>query len=163
MSHRKFWHQFWENRCVTLVDTEPEEDTAAATTEPPVGAVQMTEEDYNEYSAMLDSVTEAALRDGRERKQRLRQRLWLVQERIRRHTDRDRRSTTRDKRTLTRDRRTVSRDRGTSTRDVDRVSSGSVESDHIHVVYFKDEEATPSIAHRFLHYVHYNDKEEDED
>ena len=53
MSHRKFWDQFWENRCVTLVDTEPEEDTAAAATEPPVGAVQMTEEDYKEYSAML--------------------------------------------------------------------------------------------------------------
>ena len=66
MSHRKFWDQFWEHRCVTLVDTEPEEDTA---TEPPAGAGEMTEEDYKEYSAMLDYVTEAALRDGRERKQ----------------------------------------------------------------------------------------------
>ena len=61
------------------------------------------------------------------------------------------------------DKRTTSMDKRTSTRDVDRVSSGSVESDHIRIVYFKDKEATPSNAHRFLHYVHYNGKEEDED
>ena len=141
MSHRKFWDQFWEHRCVTLVDTEPEEEEDAAT-EPPAGAGEMTEEDYNEYSAMLDGVAEAAeaaLRDIRERKQRLRQRLWLVQERIRRH--KDRRSTTRGKRTPTMDKRTHARDRRTPTRDVDRVSSGSVEPDHIRVMYFKEEEA----------------------
>ena len=78
MHHRNFWDEFWKNRCVTLDDMEPEMEAAAAATEPPVEAVQETEEDYDEYSAMLDNVieaSEAALRDGRERKQRLCQRL----------------------------------------------------------------------------------------
>ena len=60
MSHRNFWDEFWKNRCVTLDDTEPEVEAAAAATEPPVGAVQETEDDYDEYSAMLDSVIEAS-------------------------------------------------------------------------------------------------------
>ena len=179
MSNRNFWNEFWKNRCVTLDDTEPEVETAAAATEPPVGAAQETEEDYDEYSAKLDSVieaSEAALRDGRECKRRLRQRLRLAQERIRRHSDRDWRTPARDKRTSSRDRKIPTRK--APTRDVDRVpsrsvksdhtrtvyfkdkeatrvSSGPVESDHTRTVYLKDKEATLSKAHRFLKYVHY--------
>ena len=134
MSRRKFWDNFWEHRCVTLDEDEQEEETAAATTEPECSGGHMTEEDYNEYSAMLDCVTEAALRDGRERTQRLRQRLRIVQERIKRHTDRHRSLHTNNMRITTTDKRT-------STTDVDRVSSGSVEPDHTRVVYFKEEKA----------------------
>ena len=48
--NHNFWEEFWENRCVTLGDTETESETDAVATEPPVGAVQETEEDYDEYS-----------------------------------------------------------------------------------------------------------------
>ena len=119
---------------MTLDEDEHEEETAAPTTDPECNGGHMTEEDFIEYSAMLDYVTEAALRDGRERTQQLRQRLRNVQERIKRHTDRDRSLHTKNRRITT----TVKR---TSTTDADRVSSGSVEPDHTRVVYFKEEKA----------------------
>ena len=54
MPHHNLWEEFWENQCVTVDDMEPEVEAAAAATKPPVGAVQETEEEYDEYSAMLD-------------------------------------------------------------------------------------------------------------
>ena len=52
-------------------------------------------------------------------------------------------------------------DKRTLPRDVDRVSFGSVDSDHIRIVYFKEKEASLN-THRFLHFVHYNDNSSDE-
>ena len=120
MSKQNFWNGFWKNRCVTLDDSEPEVDTAAAATKPPAGAGHETEGDYDEYSAMLDGVieaSEAALKDGRERKRRLHQRLQLTRERIRSY----KRTPSRDRRTPTR--RTPTRDRRTPTRSHKRTSS----------------------------------------
>ena len=77
MPNQNFGDPFWIKRCVTI--DKPEVEVAADTDPPVEGAV--TEGDYDEYSAMINSViqaSEAVLEDVRESKQCLHQRLWLV-------------------------------------------------------------------------------------
>ena len=76
MPNQNFWDAFWIKRCVTI--DEPGVKVAADTDSPVEGAV--AEGNYDEYSAMINSViqaSEAALEDVRERKQ-CHQRLRLV-------------------------------------------------------------------------------------